>query len=349
MTFPVKNLLEIPRPLLIAGPCSAESREQLVKTAEALSPLPGVYAFRAGLWKPRTRPGEFEGVGKRGLPWLREVREKTGLKIAVEIAIPSHAEACLKAGIDIVWIGARTIVSPFIIEEIAESLKGSKLTVMVKNPINPDLGLWAGGLERLKKHGIDKLAAIHRGFDAFSSKPYRNIPLWEIPIELMRLFPDLPVLCDPSHISGKRDMIPVLAQKALDFGMHGLMVEVHDDPGKALTDAAQQLNPAEFKKLISNIRIRDERTSPMDSTLERHRTVIDELDGQILELIAKRMQISSLIGEYKKKVNLRPFQADRWSMLIQDRIEKGESLSLDKDFVKRIFDIIHVESLKKQD
>lgn len=344
-----KSIHEVPRPVLIAGPCAAESREQVLQTALALAQVPALFAFRAGLWKPRTRPGEFEGVGEKGLPWLREAREKTGLSLAVEIAMPSHAEACIDAGIDIVWIGARTIVSPFIIEEIASALQGSELCVMVKNPVNPDLALWAGGLERLKKHGIKRLAAVHRGFDAFSSKPYRNIPLWEIPIELMRLFPDLPVLCDPSHISGSRELIPAIAQKALDFGMDGLMIETHINPQGALTDVDQQLSPAEFKRLIENIKIRRGKASSKDSTLEKYRTGIDEIDGQILELLAKRMKISTLIGEYKKKINLRPYQADRWSAVVKDRLDKGCSLSLDENFVKRLFELIHVESLRKQD
>ncbi|MEN8224121.1 MAG: 3-deoxy-7-phosphoheptulonate synthase, partial [Bacteroidota bacterium] len=229
------------RPVLIAGPCAAESREQVLRTAEAFSGIPGLKAYRAGLWKPRTRPGEFEGVGERGLPWLIEVKERTGLKLATEIAVPSHVEACLKAGIDILWIGARTVVNPFMVDEIARALNGSNICVMVKNPVNPDLGLWAGGIERLQNAGIYNLAAVHRGFDAFLSKPFRNLPLWEIPIELKRQFPDLPVLCDPSHIGGKRELLSSISQKALDLGMDGLMIESHIDPEHALTDNAQQV------------------------------------------------------------------------------------------------------------
>lgn len=339
---------DAPGPVLIAGPCAAESRKQILETAGALTGTPYLYAFRAGLWKPRTRPGEFEGVGEKGLPWLIEAREKTNLKLAVEIAMPAHAEACIKAGIDMVWIGARTIVSPFIIDEIASVLSGGDLCVMVKNPVNPDLDLWVGGIERLKKSGIQNLAAVHRGFDAFSSKPYRNIPLWEIPIELMRIFPDLPVFCDPSHICGRRDLLPGIAQQALNFGMRGLMIESHIDPDHALTDIAQQITPDALKKMIAGLEIKTGSATTEDNRLVKYRTSIDELDGQILELLSKRMQISKLIGEYKKEINLRPFQAERWSSVIHDRLGKAAALELDKEFIKRLFDLIHLESLRKQ-
>lgn len=335
-------------PALIAGPCAAESREQLIHTAEALLGTPGLTAFRAGLWKPRTRPVDFEGVGEKGLPWLREVKDRTGLKLAVEIVMPAHVEACLKSGVDMVWIGARSVVNPFIVDEIARALSGSNICVMVKNPVNPDLGLWAGGIERLKKQGITNLAAIHRGFDIYHSKPYRNIPLWEIPIELKNYFPDLPVLCDPSHIGGNRELLSSISQKALDLGMDGLMIESHFDPDKALTDVAQQVYPKELKKIIAGLKIRDHQEKKVDVAIEKYRISIDELDEQLLEILSKRMELSELIGKLKEKHKLAPYQAERWSAVFKDRLTKGISLKLDKEFVKRLLNLIHMESLRKQ-
>lgn len=342
------SISKLEQPLIIAGPCSAESREQVINTARALEGIPNLLAFRAGLWKPRTRPGGFEGVGEKGLDWLKEVKEKTGLKLAVEIAVPAHAELCLKAGVDIVWIGARTVVSPFIIDEIARALSGSDVCVMVKNPVNPDLSLWAGGIERLKNAGIENLAAVHRGFDIYASSPYRNIPLWEIPIELKRLFPDLPMLCDPSHIGGRRELLPYISQKAMDLGMDGLMIESHIDPENALTDIAQQIAPEALKKTIAGLSIRKIEEDTPDANLENYRTTIDELDGQILELLSKRMKISALIGNYKKEQNLSPFQPKRWSAMFDDRITTGTTLKLDKEFLRQLFNLIHKESLRRQ-
>ena len=336
-------------PALIAGPCAAESREQVIRTAEALLGTPWLTAFRAGLWKPRTRPVDFEGVGEKGLPWLREVKEKTGFKLAVEIAMPAHVEACLKSGVDIVWIGARSVVNPFIVDEIARALSGSDICVMVKNPVNPDLSLWAGGIERLKKQGITNLAAVHRGFDIYHSKPYRNIPLWEIPLELKNYFPDLPVLCDPSHIGGNRELISSISQKALDLGMDGLMIESHFDPDKALTDVAQQLSPKELKKIIAGLKIRDHQEKKVDAAIEKYRISIDELDEQLLEILSKRMELSELIGKLKKEQNLAPFQPDRWSSVLENCLKKGVSLKLDRDFINQIFNVIHKESLGRQD
>jgi chorismate mutase len=317
-------------------------------TAQSLSGIPSLKAFRAGLWKPRTRPGDFEGVGEKGMPWLQEVKEKTGLQLAVEIAVPAHAEICLKENIDVVWIGARTVVSPFIVDEIARALSGSHICVMVKNPVNPDLSLWAGGIERLKNAGITNLAAVHRGFDIYASKPYRNTPLWEIPIELKQIFPDLPILCDPSHIGGRRELLGYISQKALDLGMNGLMIESHIDPDHALTDIAQQVSPEELKTIMSKLSFKKHEADQADSTLENYRTSIDELDAQILELLAKRMKISGLIGKYKKKLSIAPFQAQRWSALLDDRLSRGSNLKLDRDFLKQLFNLIHTESLRKQ-
>ncbi|HSG67359.1 MAG TPA: chorismate mutase [Bacteroidales bacterium] len=342
------NLASVGRPLIIAGPCAVENRKQVIGTARELAGVKGIFAFRAGLWKPRTRPGDFEGVGEKGIPWLKEVKQLTGLKLAVEVAIPSHVDACISAGIDIVWIGARTVVSPFIVDEIARALKGSDICVMVKNPVNPDLSLWAGGIERLKKSGIENLAAVHRGFDAYSSLPYRNIPLWEIPIELRRLFPGLPMLCDPSHIGGRRELIGTISQKAFDLGMDGLMIEAHIDPANALTDISQQVHPAELAEILAKLVIRKEEEGPAEVRLEKYRSSLDEIDRQLLELLSKRMGISALIGEYKRERNLAPFQPERWKAVLNDRIEKGTSLQLDKDFLKRLFDLIHIESIRRQ-
>ena len=337
------------RPILIAGPCAVESREQLIATADALAGIEGLVAFRAGLWKPRTRPGDFAGIGEKGLPWLKEIKERTGLSLAVEIASPKHAESCLKAGVDIVWIGARSVVSPFIVDDIAGALRGSDLIVMVKNPVNPDLSLWAGGIERLKNNGINKLAAVHRGFNMYYSKPYRNIPLWEIPLELKSIFPEIPVLCDPSHIAGHKKYVAGISQKALDLGMEGLMIEAHHDPEKALTDAEQQLSPQELKEVILELKVRDHHVNEADTTLEKYRTSIDELDEQLLEILSQRMQLSELIGKLKKEQNLAPYQPDRWARVLGDRCKKATSLHLNEEFVKKVFELIHLESLSQQE
>jgi chorismate mutase len=335
------------KPYIIAGPCAAESRDQLLDTARAIKDVKDLVAFRAGLWKPRTRPGDFEGVGNEGLEWMKAVKEETGLKLAVEIIIPQHAEACLKAGVDIVWIGARTVVNPFMVDELASALQGSEACVMVKNPLNPDPGLWAGGFERLLKQGISSLAAIHRGFDAFYSKPYRNLPHWEIPIELKNRFPGLQVICDPSHIAGRRDLIAAVSQKALDLGMDGLMIEAHIDPPNALTDVSQQLAPTDMVNMLDSLVIKDQGSA--DTILDKYRTNIDELDDQLLEILSKRMYISSQIGKLKKKRGLAPYQPDRWTALLEDKLEKAKGLKLDRHFVKKIYQAIHVESMKKQE
>lgn len=341
-------LSSVHRPAIIAGPCAAESRKQVSGTADALIQIPGLVAFRAGLWKPRTRPGDFEGVGEKGLEWLREVKESTGLKLAVEIAAPLHAERCLEAGVDIVWIGARSVVSPFVVDEIATALAGSKICVMVKNPVNPDLGLWAGALERLAKKGINELAAVHRGFDIYYSKPYRNSPLWEIPMALKQEFPEIPLFCDPSHIGGLRQHIPALSQKALDLGMDGLMIESHIRPDRALTDASQQILPAALRQIIDGLRVSDH-IADGKAELEKYRAAIDDLDEQLLEILSKRMEIAELIGMYKKDRNLAPHQPERWKKLLADRRQKAGAMKLDPGFVKKIFDLIHMESIGRQE
>ena len=255
----------------------------------------------------------------------------------------------MRAGVDMVWIGARTVVSPFVVDEIAAVLKGSQVCVMVKNPVNPDLSLWVGGIERLINNDISNLAAIHRGFDVYYSKPYRNMPLWEIPIELKRQFPNLPILCDPSHIGGRRDLLASISQKAMNLGMDGLMIESHYDPEHALTDTSQQILPKELNKLIEGLKIKAPGEDTINTQLEKYRINLDDLDEQILKLLSKRMELSELIGKYKKEMNLAPYQPERWAAVLEDRLVRAESLKLSKEFVKKIFDLIHIESIQRQE
>jgi chorismate mutase len=362
MTSIIKNILPLAeylpkreKPLVIAGPCSAESEEQVLATARELSKIPQVVAFRCGLWKPRTRPSEFEGVGEKGLEWLRKVKQETGLTIAVEVALPQHIELCLKNEVDILWIGSRTVVNPFSVNEIAEVLRGVDIPVMVKNPVSPDLLLWIGALERLSRQGIRKLAAIHRGFSAYGSKPYRNLPLWEIPIELRRLIPGLPVLIDPSHISGNRGMLPHVAREAINLAFDGLMIESHIDPGIALTDPNQQITPAELVKLMSRLvfpkRGRGEEGEMIEDfrlRIDDLRLRVDELDGQILELLAKRMEIVKRIGQHKKDTGMDALQLERWKKVVEDRLEKGTAMGLSRNFLMKLLQAIHEEALRIQ-
>ncbi len=348
--IPLNEWLDsIDEPLIISGPCSAESPVQLLSTAKALSKIPNVKIFRAGIWKPRTRPDSFEGVGVVGLQWLQTVKQKTNLRIAVEVANPRHIEECLKYEVDILWIGARTVVSPFSIQEISNVLRGVDIPVMVKNPINPDIKLWLGALERINKSGIKKLVAIHRGFNAFDSAPYRNLPMWEIPIELKRLFPNLSIIVDPSHICGNREYLAEISQKAFDLNMDGLMIESHIDPDKALTDANQQITPLELKQLISNLIIRKEKGSvEFQSKLEELRTKIDDLDNELIKVLAKRMNIVKEIGEYKSDNNITILQLKRWVEIISSRISKGVKQKLNKEFLLKLLQLVHKESIQIQ-
>tara|TARA_Y100000782_G_scaffold66442_1_gene72283 strand:- start:18585 stop:19661 length:1077 start_codon:yes stop_codon:yes gene_type:complete len=348
---PIENWLhDVKKPLVISGPCSAESEEQVLKTAALLAETGSVNVFRAGIWKPRTRPNTFEGIGEEGLVWLQKVRELYGFKIAVEVANSSHVEACLKHGVDILWIGARTAANPFSVQEIADAIKGTDIPVMVKNPINPDLQLWIGALERINQAGITKLAAIHRGFSLHEMSPYRNVPKWEIPIELKRLYPDLQIICDPSHIAGKRDLIPHLAQKAMDLDMFGLMIEAHCDPDNAWSDKAQQLTPEALKTLLDNLVIRE--TASPDPEFKDQLTIlrqqIDLLDDDIMEKLGKRMEIAAQIGAYKKANNVTVLQVSRWQEILSKRIAQGEGLKLRDAFVKKFLEIIHEESIRNQ-
>ena len=339
-------------PLIISGPCSAESEEQVLETARELAKLPQVVAFRCGLWKPRTRPGDFEGRGEEGMEWLKKAKLETGLPVAVEVALPQHIELCLKNDIDILWIGSRTVVNPFSVHEIAEVLKGVDIPVLVKNPVNPDLLLWIGALERLYQQGIRKLAAVHRGFSAYNSKPFRNLPIWEIPIELRRLLPGLPVLADPSHISGNRKMLPHVAQTAINLSFDGLMIESHIHPEKALTDRNQQVSPRELEKLIGNLDLpkkgKEERTEDLGFRIEDLRSRIDELDEEILDLMASRMEIVRKIGAQKKELGMDTLQLERWRQVVEDRLKKGTSKGLSRHFLMKLLHAIHEESLRIQ-
>ncbi|MFW6020160.1 MAG: chorismate mutase [Bacteroidales bacterium] len=334
---------------LIAGPCSVESREQVITTAEYLATLDQTAIFRAGVWKPRTRAGQFEGIGKKALPWLQEVKQKTGLKVAVEVAQAQHAKIALEVGMDILWIGARTVVNPFSVQEIADALSGIDIPVMVKNPVNPDLNLWIGAIERFQEAGISQIAAIHRGFYFFDDSPYRNTPMWEIPIELKRRYPELPVICDPSHICGTKDNIPEVAQKALDLEMEGLMIEVHPNPENAITDAAQQLSFSELNKLLDNLIFRNYTTKKYHlDPLEKLRSDIDKIDREMLDILARRMNIIREIGHYKKNQNVTILQSDRFREMIKDRLKQAEKYDLDKSFLLKLLQQIHKESVRQQ-
>lgn len=337
------------RPLLIAGPCSAESEEQLLRTAKGLKEQGGVTVFRAGLWKPRTRPGQFEGAGALALPWMRRVKDELGLKVMTEVATAEHVEACLEAGIDMVWIGARTTPNPFSVQEIADALRGVDIPVLVKNPINPDLGLWIGALERLAAAGIRRYAAIHRGFSWFERTPYRNSPMWEFPIRLKATFPELEVLCDPSHIAGERERLGQVAQQALDLGLSGLMMEVHHDPEHACSDAAQQVTPEAYGRLIDSLIFRSAApTAGMQDRLQELRDQIDQLDEEIAQKLASRMAIAERIGDEKRLQNVAILQPERWDAIMKRLLHLSPHLGLDPSFVREYMDAVHRESIRRQ-
>ena len=337
-------------PLIISGPCSAESEDQLLKTARLISEINKVNVFRAGIWKPRTRPGEFDGVGELGLSWLKKVKEETGMLTAVEVADSNHVELALKYGVDILWVGARTVVNPFSVQAIAESLKGVDIPVMVKNPVNPDLKLWLGAIERINEIGINKIIAIHRGFHYFEKSIFRNAPMWEIPIELKRVAPRLPIVVDPSHICGKRSLIESISQKALDLEMDGLMIESHFDPDNALTDSAQQITPKFLSSILDKLIIRHKRGDiDFQHKLEELRTEVDKLDGELLQILSKRMEVIDEIGEYKREEDITILQMKRWAGIIADRMSIGTHLGLDKVFLKKLLTLIHKESIQRQE
>lgn len=333
------------RPIIIAGPCSAESREQVLETAQQLSQS-GVKIFRAGIWKPRTKPGGFEGVGKEGLSWLKEVKLKTGMLVATEVATAEHVAEAVTAGMDILWIGARTAANPFAMQELADALEGIDIPVLVKNPVNPDLELWIGALERLVNAGINNIGVILRGFSTYDQKIYRNLPLWHIPIELKRRYPNVTMFCDPSHIGGRRDLVAPVSQQAMELKFDGLMIECHCSPDEALSDAGQQITPEDLENLVKGLIIR-ENSAGADS-IELLRKQIDDADRQLLELLARRNAISKEIGMYKKENNMPVLQTGRYNEILEKRARMGETLGLDRDFVLAIMKSIHEESVKIQ-
>jgi len=348
---PVKHWLpKIDNPLLIAGPCSLESEEQAVETAKMLVKDKRVFAYRGGVWKPRTRPGSFEGVGSIGLKWLQKVREETGLPVGTEVANAQHTEEALNAGLDILWIGARSTASPFVVQEIADVVKGTDAVVMIKNPVNPDVQLWIGALERINQAGIKNLVAIHRGYTPFGESQYRNQPNWKTVIELRRLLPNLPIICDPSHIAGKREYLYEISQKAFDMGLDGLMIESHRDPSCALSDKEQQLTPAGLVELLDKLVIRQQGSPNKEfvNQLEYLRSRIDAIDSELLETLSARMEIVRQIGQYKKENNVMALQINRWTELMEKRVSLGEKLNIDKTFTKILFQLIHEDSVRMQ-
>ena len=335
----------LPRPMVIAGPCSAESEEQIMETAKGLNEV-GIHVFRAGIWKPRTHPGCFEGVGTPGLKWLQKVKAEYGMKVATEVASEKHVYECLKYGVDLVWIGARTTANPFLVQEIADALRDTDIPVLVKNPVNPDLELWIGGLQRINNAGIKRIAAVHRGFTSYGKSMYRNLPLWHIPIELRRRIPNLPIFGDPSHIGGQRELIAPLCQQAMDLGFDGLIVESHCSPDEAWSDARQQVTPDVLDFILDKLTIR--KSAETTESLEALRKQIDECDNQLLELLAKRMRICREIGTYKKEHNLTVVQTARYTEILDKRGAQATLCGMSNSFIRDVFEHIHEESVAQQ-
>jgi chorismate mutase len=332
-------------PFVIAGPCSAESEEQVLTTATQLAGG-GCRYFRAGVWKPRTKPGCFEGHGEKALPWLKEVKKQTGMHVLTEVATPEHVEQCLKHGIDMLWVGARTVTNPFAMQALADSLRGVDIPILVKNPMNPDLELWIGALERLYVAGVCRLGAIHRGFSIYDAHVYRNSPMWQIPIELRRRLPDLPIFCDPSHIGGHRELIAVLSQQAMDMGFDGLFVETHCRPDEAWSDAAQQITPEELGIILRSLVIRNNKN--VSEGINQLREQIDLLDDRLLEVLAERMKLCREIGHMKKESNMTVVQPQRYNEMLNKRSTQGVLGGMDEEFIRRIFKAIHEESVRQQ-
>ncbi len=338
------------KPLLISGPCSVETEEQLTATAQQLAAIGKVQVLRGGLWKPRTRPDTFEGVGATGIPWMLKARELTGLPITTEVATAEHVELCLKNNFDMLWVGARTVANPFSVQEIADALRGTDIPVIVKNPINADLQLWIGAMERFQRAGINKIIALHRGFSHNAKSIYRNQPMWELPIALKTQFPSLPVFCDPSHICGQRDLLQAVAQKALDLGMEGLMLESHITPDEAWSDAKQQITPARLNELIEALHVRTATTTDIlfGNELQALRASIDKIDEEIIQLISSRMQLSAEVGRYKKKHNITILQVERWKEIMDTRSMLAANLGLSADFITKYLEQVHKESIRTQ-
>ena len=337
-------------PIIISGPCSVESEEQVLQTAVEVSKSNKVSVLRGGIWKPRTRPNSFEGVGEKGLSWLKQAGSAVGLPVATEVANAEHVEACLKNNIDMLWVGARTTVNPFSVQEIADALRGVDIPVFVKNPITPDINLWVGALERINAVGINKLAAIHRGFASFDKSSYRNTPMWEIPIELKLMCPQIPMICDPSHIAGDKELLGYVSQKAIDLDMEGLMIESHINPLVAKSDAKQQVTPLELDVLINNLIIREKHSESEEfiNKLEQLRSVIDELDEELINKFSSRMSIIQKIGEYKHENNVTILQLERWEQILKNRSFLADKVGLSDDFIKKMLELVHQESIRVQ-
>ncbi len=342
---PIANTDQVGRPIVIAGPCSAESEEQVMATAKSLAEY-GIKIFRAGIWKPRTKPGGFEGIGAPGLKWLKRVKQETGMLTSTEVANQSHVEAALEAGIDMLWIGARTSANPFAVQEIANSLAGTDIPVLVKNPVNPDLELWIGAIERIYNAGIHRIAAIHRGFTVYGKHLYRNMPQWHIPIELHRRLPNLQIICDPSHIGGKRELIAPLSQQAMDMGFDGLIIESHCDPDNALSDKSQQVTPEVLNFILNTLVLRE--TTHTTESLTLLRQQIDQIDNELIEILAKRMRISREIGQYKKEHSMQIVHTNRYDDILNSRIKLAEELNMNGSFMRTVVEAIHEESVRQQ-
>jgi len=338
------------RPLIISGPCSAETEEQILATAHRLAATGKVDMLRAGIWKPRTRPGQFEGVGTIGLPWLAKAKQQTGLPFTIEIATAKQVEDALSFGVDALWIGARTTVNPFSVQEIADALRGVNIPILIKNPINPDLELWTGAVERVAKAGIKNIGLIHRGFSSYGNTAYRNAPMWHLAIEMKRRNPDMLFICDPSHICGRRDILLEISQKSIDLDYNGLMIESHIDPDNAWSDAMQQITPEVLGELIGKIIWRKENTDNtiLHTSMEELRRQIDQLDDELMQILSERMKVADKIGIYKKDNNITILQTIRWNEILQRAIVQCEQLGLSKDFIIKYFDAVHMESINHQ-
>jgi chorismate mutase len=338
------------RPLVISGPCSAETEEQVMQTAQRLADTGKVDVLRAGIWKPRTKPGLFEGIGVKGLPWLAQAKKVTGLPIAVEVATAKHVQDALNFDVDILWIGARTTVNPFSVQEVADALRGTNVPVLVKNPINPDLELWTGALERLQKVGVKEIGMIHRGFSNYGNTEFRNAPMWHLPIEMKRRFPEMLLVCDPSHICGNRQNLQSVSQKSIDLDFGGLMLESHIDPDNAWSDAKQQVTPERLSEMLDALVWRSENTTKAEfvNALATLREQINHIDDELMTLIGQRMKIADKIGAYKRDNNITILQTNRWNEILERAVTKGEALGLSKEFIVRYFDAVHLESISHQ-
>ena len=338
------------RPLIISGPCSAETEEQMVETATRLAKTGKVDMLRAGIWKPRTKPGLFEGNGIIALPWLAKAKQITGLPTTVEVATGKHVEDALKFNVDMLWIGARTTVNPFSVQEVADALRGVDIPVLVKNPVHPDLELWGGAMERLQKVGVKQLGMIHRGFSSYGNTEFRNAPMWHLPIEMKRRYPDMPLICDPSHICGNRTLLQSVAQKSIDLDFDGLMLESHIDPDNAWSDAKQQVTPERLLEILNDLVWRNETTTEQEfiTALTTLREQINQVDDELLTLLGQRMKLSDKIGEYKKNNNITILQTNRWNDILERAFKKGDALGLTKEFITKYFDAVHLESIQHQ-